>query len=185
MRRRLVVVSLAVTSLVALAFLIPLAGMVRELARDRVLTAAERDAELVAQFAAAVDDGAGFAGALGALGVGEAIKGHPVSVILPDGTVEGSAVPPGEDLTLPRSGAAGSLPVDGGEAVYVPVLSSNGEIAVVRVFVPEGELTENVARSWLILGALGLVLVLIAVFVADRLGRSLVEPVEELSEAAE
>ena len=185
MRRRLVVVSLAVTSIVALAFLIPLAGMVRELARDRVLTAAERDAELVAQFAAAVDDGAGFAGALGALGVGEAIKGHPVSVILPDGTVEGSAVPPGEDLTLPRSGAAGSLPVDGGEAVYVPVLSSNGEIAVVRVFVPEGELTENVARSWLILGALGLVLVLIAVFVADRLGRSLVEPVEELSEAAE
>jgi len=184
-RLRLVVVSLAVTSIVALAFLIPLAGMVRELARDRVLTAAERDAELVAQFAAAVDDRAGFAGALAALGVGDAIKGHPVSVVLPDGTVEGASVPPGEDLSLPRSGAAGSLPVAGGEAVYVPVLSSDGEVAVVRVFVPEGELTENVTRSWLILGTLGLVLVLIAVLVADRLGRSLVKPVEDLSDAAE
>ncbi len=185
MRRRLVIVSLAVTSIVALAFLVPLAGLVRELARDRVLTAAERDAELVAQFAAAVDDGAGFAGALAALGVGEAIKGHPVSVVLPDGTVEGAPVPPGEDLTLPKSGAAGSLPVVGGEAVYVPILSSGGEIAVVRVFVPESELTENVTRSWLILGGLGLLLVLIAVLVADRLGRSLVKPVEELSDAAE
>ncbi len=185
MRRRLVVVSLAVTSIVALAFLIPLAGMVRELARDRVLTAAERDAELVAQFAAAVDDEAGFAGALAALGVGDAIKGHPVSVVLPDGTVEGAPVPPGEDLSLPRSGAAGSLPVAGGEAIYVPVLSSDGEVAVVRVFVPESELTENVTRSWLILGSLGLLLVLIAVLVADRLGRSLVKPVEDLSDAAE
>ena len=185
MRRRLVIVSLAVTSIVALAFLIPLAGLVRELARDRVLTAAERDAELVAQFAAAVDDGVGFAGALAALGVGEAIKGHHVSVVLPNGTVEGAPVPPGEDLSLPKSGAAGSLPVAGGEAVYVPILSSSGEIAVVRLFVPEGELTENVTRSWLILGGLGLLLVLIAVLVADRLGRSLVKPVEELSDAAE
>ncbi|MEU7407012.1 two-component sensor histidine kinase, partial [Streptomyces sp. NPDC044948] len=42
MRRALAGIALAVTSMVALSFLIPLALLVREQARDRVTTAAEQ-----------------------------------------------------------------------------------------------------------------------------------------------
>lgn len=44
MRRALAGIALAVTSMVALSFLIPLALLVREQARDRVTTAAEQRA---------------------------------------------------------------------------------------------------------------------------------------------
>jgi signal transduction histidine kinase len=69
-------------------------------------------------------------------------------------------------------------------AVYVPVADASGEFYVVRKFVPEAELTRNVGRGWAILGGLAVVLVGVAVGVASWLGRSMVEPVRELSRAA-
>lgn len=183
MRRRLVAVALAVAAMIAIAFLVPLAGLVRELARSRALTGAERDAQLVARVVTIGGENGSAQSALDALGIVDSINGLPVSIILPDGTVTGSAIPPGEDLTAPQQGASGDRAVPGGAAVYVPVVSAAGTV-VVRVFVPNSELSRNVAQSWMILGALGLVLIGIGVFAADRLGRSLVRPVEELSAAA-
>jgi signal transduction histidine kinase len=55
---------------------------------------------------------------------------------------------------------------------------------VVRVFISDARLTEGVTRSILILIGLGLALIAIAVAVADRLGRSMVQPVKELSATA-
>jgi signal transduction histidine kinase len=107
-----------------------------------------------------------------------------LTLVLPNGSVVGRAVPTDEDLSGPRDGAAGSQAVTGGVAVYVPVLTSDGEILVVRNFVPDDDLTRNVARSWLTLGGLAIVLVGVAVGVANWLGRSMVKPVEELSSAA-
>ncbi|MCB1247667.1 MAG: HAMP domain-containing histidine kinase, partial [Acidimicrobiia bacterium] len=46
------------------------------------------------------------------------------------------------------------------------------------------ELTRVVTAAWLMLGALGLFLIGVSVLAADRLGRSVVRPVTELSEAA-
>ena len=155
MRRRLVAVALAVAAMIAIAFLVPLAGLVRELARSRALTGAERDAQLVARVVTIGGENGSAQSALDALGIVDSINGLPVSIILPDGTVTGSAIPPGEDLTAPQQGASGDRAVPGGAAVYVPVVSAAGTV-VVRVFVPNSELSRNVAQSWMILGALGL-----------------------------
>jgi signal transduction histidine kinase len=57
-------------------------------------------------------------------------------------------------------------------------------VIVVQAFVPDEELTSGVLAAWAMLGALGLFLIAVAVFAADRLGRSVVRPVTELSDAA-
>jgi signal transduction histidine kinase len=108
-----------------------------------------------------------------------------VSVVAPDGSAVGAPVPPGEDLERVRTErTAFRTEVTGGQAVYVPLIRPDESVTVVRVFVPEAELHLGVARSWMTLAGLGLVLVVIAVVVADRLGRSVVRPVVALSETA-
>ncbi len=54
MRARLVAVAFAVTAMVALAFVGPLMILVRDLAADRELSAAERDAGAVARLVAVI-----------------------------------------------------------------------------------------------------------------------------------
>jgi signal transduction histidine kinase len=54
----------------------------------------------------------------------------------------------------------------------------------VHVRVPTGALTAGVWPAWLVLGGLGIVLVAGAVIVADRLGRSVVSPADEVAAAA-
>lgn len=183
MRRRLIAVSLAVTAMVALAFLVPLAGLVRELSRGRALTGAQRDAQLVAQLITLADQPDGPSEALDALGIGATYNGRPLSLVLADGSVTGSPIPASEDLGPALMGAAGDQSVEGGAAVYAPVVSPDGTL-VVRIFVASSELDRNVTRSWFILGALGVALIGVGVVAADRLGRSFVRPVEELGEAA-
>ena len=56
MRSRLVLLSVAVTSMVVVAFSIPLAVLVRDLAADRAITAAEREANALARTLAVVGD---------------------------------------------------------------------------------------------------------------------------------
>ncbi len=75
--------------------------------------------------------------------------------------------------------------VDGGIAVYAPTVGAEGEPVVVRVFVAEAELDRGVRTAWLVLGLLGLGLVVISVAFADRLARSFVRPIEDLSDAGE
>ena len=43
MRRRLLAITIAATALVVVAFVIPLAGLVRSVAHDRAVSGAERD----------------------------------------------------------------------------------------------------------------------------------------------
>jgi signal transduction histidine kinase len=176
MRRRLIVMALAVTSMVVLAFVIPLAILVRDLAADRALTEAEREAESLARFLAVLGLDQAVAASVG--------SEFDVSIVMPDGTVVGAVVPEDEDLDAAREGSAFRAPVPGGQVVYVPVLQSDGVTVVVRVFVAEEVLAEGVAVSWLTLGLLGVALVGIAVAVSDRMARSLVAPVRELQATA-
>ena len=179
MRRRLIVVSLGVTLMVTLAFLIPLALLTRELARDRVLGAAEDEAQLAARLLSALSDDESYESTFTRLGFDD------LTLVLPDGTMVGGSPRPGEDLSRALAGAAGSQGVDGGAVTYVPLVNAAEDIYVVRAFVDDADLTRNVGRSWFILGALGTVLLGLAVFVADRLGQSIVRPAVELSRAAE
>lgn len=184
MRGRLSLTSLAVTSLVVLAFLVPLSLLVRDLARDRALSAAETEAESIARFIAVIGPSRGVDQAVAALG--EDDDDSDVSVVLADGTVLGDDLKPDEDPAgAAASGNTVRVTVDGGESVYVPILQADGSLIVVRVFTPTEVIVDGVARSWLILALLGVVLIGIAVAVADRLARTIVAPVKELSDVAD
>src|SRR5918912_162843 len=115
--------------MVALAFLIPLAVLVRTLARDRALSSAEREAQSLAPVLALTQDTTALEAAVRATTPGA--RGRLV-IILPDGTqVGGPAGGPGTDvddprerdnLALDRQGRAFSAPAVGGIEVLVPVL---------------------------------------------------------------
>ena len=182
MRSRLIVVAVSVTSMVAIAFLVPLAILTRDLAADRERLAAENDAETIARMLIALprED---ITSMVAARGTATSITDREVSIIFPDGTVAGAPLDGGENLSPAFDGASYRQEVSGGEAVYVPIIASEGT-AVVRVVADGEAMTEGVARTWAILGALGVVLVLIAVFIADRMARSFVKPMEDLSAAA-
>ena len=171
--------------MVALAFLAPLAILVRELAADRELSAAERDAQAVARLVAVVDvDGA--PDVIGAVLVGGgSFDGRATTVVLADGTIVGASLDEGEDLTAALGGSTFRQPVSTGEAVYVPVLGAEGQTAVVRVVAGGDAMTAGVTRTWVTLALLGVTLVMMAVAIADRLGRAVVRPVDELASAAD
>jgi signal transduction histidine kinase len=179
-RRQLILLVGAVTTMVVLAFLVPLFILVSDLAHDRAISAAERDAESLARVLSVLTVENALDTAVDTIGADriELVSG---SVILPDGTVVGLDVPPDEDLTLALEGSSFVASVDDGQAVYIPVIQSNGSTAVVRVFVSDETITDGVMRSWIILGFLGIALVLMAMWIADRLGQSMVVPVKELS----
>lgn len=176
----MVVVSAAVTSMVAIAFLVPLFVLVSDLAYDRAVNRAERDAEGVARVLAVLVPRVGIDEAVADFNDEFSIAG--ISIIVGDRTVLGDPPSIEEDLTLALGGTAfRDDAVADGVAVYVPVPRTEGPGVVVRAFVSDEMLTEGVTRSWITLGGLGLMLTAIAIFVADRLGRSVVRPVRSLS----
>ncbi len=92
MRRRIVLVVVATTSLVVVAFAIPLGALVQSVARDRAISAAERDvASLSPTLAVAGSTPELIATALDSTGTGADGR---MAVWLPDGTVVGE---PGSD----------------------------------------------------------------------------------------
>ena len=175
--------SAAVTAMVVAAFLVPLFILVGDLARDTAISGAERDAESLARVLSVLAVEAGFEEAADVIGE-DRIAAVDGSVILPDGAVAGLPVPADEDLSAVSAGSSFVATVGGGVAVYVPVLGPGDRTAVVRVFVQDAELDDGVLQSRVTLAALGLVLVGIAAWVADRLGRTLVNPVNRLADAA-
>jgi signal transduction histidine kinase len=76
-----------------------------------------------------------------------------------------------------------SANVEGGWEYALPVIGLAGT-AVVDVFVTDEALTDGVAEAWLLLALLGVLLVAIAVWVADRLGQRLVRPISDLASTA-
>ena len=191
MRRRLVALAATTTIMVALAFLIPLAVLVRTLARDRALSSAELEAQSLAPVLALTRDTTALEAAVRATNPGA--RGR-LTIVLPDGTtVGGPADGVGLDvedsrerdnLALARQGRAFSAPAPGGIQVLVPVALEAEQTAVVRVLVPKSTLERGVAAAWAVEAALGLTLVASAVFVADRLARTIVRPVDALADAA-
>ncbi|MEU4689485.1 HAMP domain-containing sensor histidine kinase [Actinoplanes sp. NPDC023714] len=174
MRARLALLVAGTTVLVLLAFLVPLAVLVRDFAEDRALS---RAADVVQTIVPLVGDVDGLRLSVTAQPV-------PVTVFYPDGSVIGAAAAPTPAVRLAEArGRALSVTTDEGRELVVPVVGSGGT-TVVRTLVTESELTHGVTRAWLTLAALGLALVLLGLLMADRLARAITKPISDLSETS-
>lgn len=180
MRRRLVLVAAATTTMVALAFVVPLALLVRTLAAERALTGARQVASALAPSLAAGT----VADIELVLAVTSTDAPGPVTVVLPDGRLLGDVTVTSAEVSRALAGEAFTEDVPQGRDVVTPVVGETGGISVVHVRIPTDILRAGVAQAWGVLGALGVVLVLGAVLVSDRLGRSVVRPVGDVADAA-
>jgi signal transduction histidine kinase len=177
-RRRLGVLAAAVTTAVVLAFCIPLAVYVRSVAYDRGVDSAELLARSLAAELVTVHELPSVARLVRQVNGAAAT---PAVIYLVDGTVAGARWAPRLPITVERGRAANLPAPGGGRRVYEPVRGPSLAYAVM-VTVPAGLLTQGVARDWAFLFGGGAVLVLLAVGLADRLGRSIVRPIEALEE---
>ncbi|GGT28072.1 sensor histidine kinase [Streptomyces purpureus] len=189
MRWALVKVSLAVTVMVVVAFAVPLGLVIKEMARDRAFSNAERQAAAIGPSLSITTDRAQLdravastqAGAAGRMAVhipaAEGDGGRALEI----GTGRAAA----KDLETVRATPRASITdVEGGSALLQPIALSSGQIAIVEVFVPEGEVSNGVATAWLVLSGVGAALIVGSVAVADRLGVRMVRPAQRLARAA-
>ncbi|MEU6521815.1 HAMP domain-containing sensor histidine kinase [Streptomyces sp. NPDC046924] len=185
MRWALVKVSVAVTAMVVIAFAVPLGLVIREMARDRAFSNAEREAAAVAPALSITTDRDQLERVVASAGSDAAMAVHiPVGADAEPLDI-GRRRATAEDVEAVRKlGRASTSKVSGGSTLLQPVALSTGEIAVVEVFVPESEVTNGVGTAWAVLAAVGVALLLGSVAVADRLGVRMVRPAQRLVEGA-
>ncbi len=177
MRVRIVLLVAATSSLVLVAFLVPLAVLVRSAAVDRATSSAVVEAQALAPAVATGDpaqlrraiDGANAAG------------GHLMTVFLPGGTTVGAPAGVTAAVQQGLNGHSLTATESGGAEVVVAVSGMPGGTAVIRTFVPDTELEAGVAHSWLVLGLLGLGLLGLSLAVAVLLARSLTRPLSDVA----
>ncbi|MDT0351321.1 sensor histidine kinase [Pseudonocardia charpentierae] len=170
MRRRVLLLVAATTSLVLVAFLVPLALLVRTVATERAVLAATADAQALTALVA-VADPASLAVAVAQV---DATSPSQVSVFTADGAVLGAPAPRTPLVELAARGSSASGAVDGGREIVFAVRDPAGRTGVIRTFVTDAALTAGVGRAWLLLAGLGVVLLAVGLLVADRLARRLV-----------
>lgn len=181
MRRRLALTAAAVTAMIVLAFCIPLGRLIRIVATNRALDAAKLESRSVAGAISAV--GAQTATISQLVEQANAGSPRPITVYLPDGTVLGPPVPADEEVELARKGRSFTAAGTHGERdVLVGIVGADQKATVVRVRVAASLLTRGVARAWAIVAAIGCLVVVVAVGLADRLAVSIVRPMDELFE---
>lgn len=181
MRRQVLLTLAATTLLVLVAFLVPLALLIRSSAAERATNEATLGVQPLAAVVAVVD--------ASTLGVTVAqirsSLGEPVTVFLGDGSVLGDQRPRTSSVDLAATGRAftATLP-NGGREVLIPVVGRPEGTAVIRVEVPASKITKGVAASWGVLAVLGVVLLGVSLLVGDRLARSWLRPVHSLTDTA-
>ena len=181
MRLALNRLAVAITSMVALAFLVPLAGVTRQLAHDRALGEARQQAAAIV-VAMAVDSSPDLlARAVASTAAGSA--GH-LAVHLPGAAPIGVGRAAAADVAAARGGRAFTRTGSAGLIYLQPSVLDAGRTAVVEVFVPAGEVYRGVWPAWLALAGLALVLVAGSTLFADRLGSRIVRSTRDLAAVA-
>lgn len=185
MRRRLALVFVALAVMLAIGFLVPLGRSVSSQARLRALAGAQSDARGVATALAAV------AGSTGEVpGVAEvefvlnSFGSSDLMVLMADGSIIGIGPPDAVEVASAATGSMVASVADGALAIVPVTFGGTGGQLVVTAFVDGDTLREGVGSSWLILTALGLIVVIGTVPLADRLASSITRPVKNLSDAA-
>ncbi len=186
MRSRLLLLAAATTSLVVIAFLIPLAILVQNLAQTNALKDGLRDSQLVTQ-AVAFADQAHIELALKQYNAHSAITS---SVLLPGGSWIGGAPADADAASGQLAKGSKSKPSQqvtvhyaGGIEIWNPIGSSEGQL-LVRTYVPHSVLRHNVMAALVLLVAVGLSMLAVAMIVADRLAQRTARPVVALAATA-
>jgi signal transduction histidine kinase len=176
-RRRVLLLVGATASLVLVAFLVPLALLVRTVAAERAVLAATTDAQALTAVVA-VADPAALAVAVAQV---DATSSARVTVFAADGSVLGAPATRSPLVELAARGSSASGTGDGGREIVFAVRDPAGRTGVIRTFVADAALTAGVGRAWLLLAALGAALLVASLLVADRLARTLVRATIELA----
>ena len=181
MRRRLVIVVAATTALVVVAFAVPLAALVRDVAHDRAIAAAERDAAALAPVLAVTADEELIEAAVRQTSTGADGR----LAVFFGGTQLGDPAPAdAAALSLARDGNGFTREDSDGADIYTPVITGTGETTVVRARIPDDLLDDGVARAWLALGLVAVALIVAGCLLADRLARSVTRDAAELAGTA-
>ncbi|HEV7205834.1 MAG TPA: HAMP domain-containing sensor histidine kinase [Jatrophihabitans sp.] len=203
MRRRILLLVVGMTTLVVLAFAIPLAVLIRHTVYADALTSLRTDTSKIglylrsADAAKTSDDITSYLASIS--------DGRRVSVQLPDGSVLGTS-PPGDVAELPDA-SGGSGEPDGGPGfggrggppdaalvswqggrlsqLVVPEPSFRGGFYVVRVFASDGELHSGENGWWLLLSGAALALLAIGVLAGEVMTRRIVRPLVETAATAQ
>lgn len=177
MRRLLVRYGLAVTSIVLIAFLVPLGIMAQSLTEERALTAGRQDAQQVALF---VGDTQRLVATLADVNSGE----RRTTVFTPTGQTLGEPAELTPSVQLARTGRAFTATTPGGAEVLLPVAGAGGT-SVVRTFVPDSQLHAGVLRAWVALAGVGLALLLVTALAGYRIASGLSRSVSDLADVAQ
>ena len=183
MRRRIAWLVAATTSAVVLAFIIPLCLLVRTMAEDRGMANANQEARNVAILVSGLPEDPRLPELVDAVDQRSPAR---TTVLTAAGLVLGAPDPDiGSDPAVVRAlaGEAFTEVDDDGGEILVPVVTAEGT-DVVRTTVSRAELHHGVGRAWLGIGALGVLLLAIAVVIADRIGRRVSTPVTDLARVA-
>ena len=190
--------SAAVTSMVALAFLIPLAVIVRDVAAERAVTSARLAGDAIEPVLAVTADRATLQRAIASTQAGGSgrlavyLTSAGAGTRLGDGILVGGAQH-ASDAQVSRAAVTGqsfTATVHSGYVVLQPVVLGAGgagdtaRLAVIEVYVPGSEVSRGVARSWAIMAAVAVALVGVSVLVADRLAGRITRPARALAGAA-
>jgi signal transduction histidine kinase len=180
MRWALARVALAVTSMVALAFLIPLGFAIDHIAAQRAYADAQSRVAAIEPLLAVTTDRTALQGAL------DTMDGYQdIALRLPDGGSLGSSRATTQQLNaVAAAGRAATLAVPGGTVLVQPEVVTGGGTTLIEVFIDTGHTRQGVARGWLILTAVALTLVLGSTLVADRLATRVVGAARHLADAS-
>ncbi len=195
MRRRVSGLVVVTTATVIISFVVPLCLLVRTLAEDRALAAADQESRNTALLVAGLAEDPQLPALVAALDE----RSVPDTVVLTaDGRVLGSdeavqeirevagggaALAADRDVARARGGEAFTRTTGDGVRMLLPVVVGDGT-AVVLTQVADEDLRRGVVPAWLGIGALGVVLLGLALLVADRSARRISEPLRAVAETA-
>jgi signal transduction histidine kinase len=182
-RRQLSLLVAATTSAVVLAFLIPLALISRVHAEDLALAGARFQTLSALNTAIGQRDLQQVPNAVARF-VGADLPAGRTTVYLPNARAIGPDPTDTEIVNALRDGSSTVRPANDGVVVVVSSAGLTGTI-VARTVVPREIYHRGVTETIVTLAGLGMALLLIAMFAADRLGRRISAPVRAVASAAQ
>jgi signal transduction histidine kinase len=179
MRWALARVAVAVTAMVAIAFVVPLGIAIGDIAQQRAEEQAQAQVNAIEPLLAVTTDRIQLSEAVATMS-----DAPDIALVLPDGFRLGTGRASAQQLAgVLQEKRAQTLPVPGGSALVQPEAVTGG-LALIEVFIGSGDQTAGVLHGRLIVLALALALVAASTLAADRLAFRIVRPARRLAEAS-